>query len=177
MLWLAPIPVGLLTGHLHLTWGNLSFHPSEKAMLLGWFSGLFFSIWLGLTFGVRTPDRSAGRQIISAGLSILAVSLGIAAWRTGLPMMSWLPGSFVELTLLGIAAGSLHRISASPVGPAIAASMIWMTRTGGMTMADGPFDGVGMIVTTPTYSLLSTAGWPMILTLALLLRVRRTHPR
>lgn len=166
-----------MTGHLHLTWGNLSFHPEAKRALLGW--GLVHLVLLGLAlrFGARVEARRPLRQVTSAALSTLAFLLGMTELRSEIRLLDWLPGSAVELVLLCIAAGSLHRLAASPAGPALAACGIWLTRTGGMTYADGPFEGIGMIVTSTAYAAASTTLWPLALAAIVTWRTLRSRPR
>lgn len=102
--------------------------------------------------------------MIGRAVLVIAVLTGIAAYGAGLEAAF---DSKLETALLATATAVQWSLTRSSVGPATSASTIWMTRTGGMTMADGPFDGVGMIVTSPLGETVHTVVWPLILTIGL----------
>ena len=155
MLWLAPIPIGLFTGHLHFTWGNLSFHPEAKRWLV--FKAVI--LW-GLLFAVHSMIRNTSIRS-SVTTLMLMIYLVTLTWSIGPDML--LTG--VTGAWLGIAAAWLP----GGAGPATLIAVVWITLTGVLPLADGPFDGIGMIVTSQTMKVIQFIVWPAAMIFVLLI--------
>ena len=161
------MPLGLFIGKLHLTWGNLSFNPQAKVKVLLHGVTLLAALLVVLRILVRPDPRRPYRWGSSAALSVAAVLIVLTAVRATTEFAVWLPQVAIELGVLAVAAGTLYRITGSPAGPAAAVTVVWMTRTAGMVFAEGAFEGIGMVVTTPAYERFCVLLWPLAWTLFL----------
>ncbi len=117
----------------------------------------------------RKPDTAWHKRT----MAVLMVLQGFALVRAGFNGVN--SSLVLEVFCLAGVSALIWEPRQSAIGPATLATLVWITRTGGMTMADGPFDGVGMVVTSRFIELLHTAGWPLMLLIAAWFLDRRSH--
>jgi hypothetical protein len=159
---------------MHLTWGNLSFRPAGKPLLLAAGAGLAVAtLLLVAIFERRCAAQGGGiwtRLAVRAGAVLAALLAAAVVLASGTGALT--APVLMEAALLAVAAGCLG----TPGAAAIFVALAWTVRIGILPFADGPFDGLGMIVTSPWTTRVMTIWWPLLPAIAMAARMHRRVP-
>lgn len=169
-LWLAPIGLAFLSGHLTFTYGTLGFNPEFKravpivALLLA----------AGFLFGVEPALRASrwpGQTRIAAGAAIL---LGLALSRRAGAAEGWHWALAVwEAGWLWLTVDAIGRRWPGGYGAALPAAVGMVVRLYALSRFDGPFETLGHMVASDGFHVLAQGLWPALIGLGWTITVRQ----
>lgn len=110
-------------------------------------------LW-GILFAVHALiDRASIRSSVTTVL--LTIHMLTLTWTFSPDtLLTGITGGFLATLAIWLPGGA---------GPATFITVVWITMTGVLPLADGPFDGVGMIVTSQVMKAIMYILWPIAL--------------